>query len=119
MTKLERVISILEDTKAEDVVVLDVRTLTDIADTMIVASGTSTRHVSSVARRLDDKMREHGDRPQGIEGMEVGEWALVDLGDVIVHVMHPKIRAFYALEKLWSEEFGRGGEARREALPGG
>lgn len=119
MTKLECVISTLAETKAEDVVVLDVRCLTDIADTMVVASGTSTRHVSSIARRLDDSMRTRGWRPQGVEGLEGGEWALVDLGDVIVHVMHPKTRAFYALEKLWSEEFGRGAGIRREALPGG
>ncbi|MDA8389932.1 MAG: ribosome silencing factor [Gammaproteobacteria bacterium] len=118
MTKLEWIRDILDQAKAEDITVLDVRALTTIADTMVVASGTSTRHVSSIARRLDDEMRSRGYRAQGVEGADTGEWVLVDLSDVIVHVMHPKTRAFYALEKLWSEEFGRTDETRREALPG-
>ncbi|MDA8362186.1 MAG: ribosome silencing factor [Gammaproteobacteria bacterium] len=117
MTKLELILDILDQAKADDVVVLDVGALTTIADTMVVASGTSTRHVSSIGRRLDDEMRKRGYRPQGVEGADTGEWVLVDLSDVIVHVMHPKTRAFYALEKLWSEEFSRHGEAWREALP--
>ncbi len=116
MTKLELIQGILDQAKAEDIVVLDVHNLTTIADTMVVASGTSTRHVSSIARKLDDEMRAHGYRPQGVEGAETGEWVLVDLGDVIVHVMHPKTRAFYALEKLWSEEFARTDQGQREAL---
>lgn len=117
MTKLELVLDILDQAKAEDVTVLDVRALTTIADSMVVASGTSTRHVTSIGRRLDDEMRAQGYRPQGVEGTESGEWVLVDLGDIIVHIMHPKTRAFYALEKLWSEEFGRTDATRREAAP--
>ncbi len=119
MSQYERIRQALEDAKAEDIVVLDVRGLTDIADTMVIASGTSSRHVSSVGRRVDDALRAAGYRPQGVEGVEAGEWVLIDCGDVIVHVMHPKIRAFYALEKLWSEEFGRGAGARTGARPHG
>ncbi len=114
MTKLELIREALEQAKADDVVVLDVRSLTDIADTMVVASGTSTRHVTSIGRKVDDRLRESGHKPQGVEGLGQGEWVLIDGGDVIVHVMHPKTRAFYALEKLWSEEFGGQEEGRRE-----
>lgn len=115
MTKYEILRDVLESAKAEDIVILDVRLLTDVADYMVVASGTSTRHVSSIARKVDDAMRERGYKVQGREGTDFGEWALIDFGDVIVHVMHPKTRAFYALEKLWSEEFGRSEPATREA----
>lgn len=114
MTKCDMIREALEQAKAEDIVVLDVRMLTDIADYMIIASGTSTRHVVSTGRKIDDLLRASGHKPQGLEGIEGGEWVLIDFGDVIVHVMHPKTRAFYALEKLWSEEFGRTEEVRRE-----
>ena len=119
MTKLERVREALEQAKADDIVVLDVRSLTDITDTMIVASGTSTRHVTSIGRKVDDALREAGYKPQGVEGLGDGEWVLIDCADVITHVMHPKTRAFYALEKLWSEEFGAREEACGEPRPRG
>ena len=117
MTKTERIREALEQAKAEDIVVLDVRSLTDIADAMIVASGTSTRHVASIGRKVDDHLRAAGYKPQGVEGLAEGEWVLIDCGDVIVHVMHPKTRAFYALEKIWSEGFGGTEDIRRELRP--
>lgn len=117
MTKRDLIRQALEDAKAEDIVVLDVRMLTDITDWMIIASGTSTRHVASTGRKVDDLLREHGHKPQGVEGLGGGEWVLIDCGDVIVHVMHPTTRSFYALEKLWSEGFATQGELRRESRP--
>ena len=97
----EIAIAALEDMKAINVKVLDVRKLTDVADTMIVATGTSDRHVKSIAGRLVERCRQAGHRPYGIEGEREGEWVLVDLQDLIVHVMLPRIREFYGLEKLW------------------
>ncbi|MBX3702446.1 MAG: ribosome silencing factor [Steroidobacteraceae bacterium] len=94
-------IAALQDMKAVNVRVLDVRKLTDVADTMIVATGTSDRHVKSIADRLVQRCRQAGFRPFGIEGEREGEWVLVDLQDLIVHVMLPRIREFYGLEKLW------------------
>lgn len=87
--------------KALNVAVLDVRGLTDIADTMIIASGTSDRHVRSIADRVVERVKAAGIRPLGIEGEREGEWVLVDLNDVILHVMLPRVRELYGLEHLW------------------
>lgn len=95
------VIDALEDMKALEIKVLDVRGLTDIADTMIIASGTSDRHVRSVAQRVVEKTKAAGFRPHGIEGQQDSDWVLIDLHDMIVHVMLPRVREFYGLEKLW------------------
>ena len=92
----------MDDIKAKDVVVLDVRGKTSITDIMIVASGTSDRHVKSIAQTVAFKAKQAGETPLGTEGVEDGEWALVDLNGVVVHVMQPKVRDFYHLERLWS-----------------
>jgi ribosome-associated protein len=91
----------LEDMKAVNVRVLDVRGLTDIVDTMVIASGNSDRHVRSIAERVVEKAKAAGLRPLGTEGARDGEWVLVDLQDVLVHVMLPRVREFYSLEHLW------------------
>jgi ribosome-associated protein len=96
----------LEDAKAKDVIMLDVSKISDFTDCMVVASGTSNRHVTSVADKVVDKLRELGLRPIGMEGLKTGDWALVDFGDVVVHVMREQIRDFYNLEKLWSDAKG-------------
>src|SRR5210317_1035251 len=92
----------LDDLKALEPVVLDVRALSSVMDWMVVASGTSSRHVKSLADNVMMKAKEQGVRPLGVEGERVGEWVLVDFGDVVVHVMQPAIRSFYDLERLWS-----------------
>jgi ribosome-associated protein len=97
----EAVTTALDDMKAANVRVLDVRGLTDIADTMVIASGNSDRHVRSIAERVVEKAKAAGFRPLGTEGARDGEWVLVDLQDLIVHVMLPRVREFYGLERLW------------------
>ena len=92
----------LEDLKAQESVVLDVRELSSVMDWLIVASGTSSRHVKSLSDSVIMKAKEQGVRPIGVEGERVGEWVLVDFGDVVVHVMQPAARSFYDLERLWS-----------------
>ena len=92
----------LENLKARNIRVLDVRKLTTVADYLVVASGTSRRHVQSISENLIEAVKQEGQKPIGIEGKETGEWILIDLADVIVHVMQPGAREFYKLEDLWS-----------------
>ena len=96
------VVGVLNDMKARDVAVLDVRGKTSITDYFIIASGTSDRHVKSTAEAVAFEAKRAGEPPLGQEGLTEGEWALVDLNGVVVHVMLPKVRDFYQLEKLWS-----------------
>jgi ribosome-associated protein len=116
------VLGALEDLKAVNIRVLDVRGLTDVADTMIVASGNSDRHVRSIAESVIMKAKAAGRRPMGTEGQKDGEWVLVDLQDVLVHVMLPRVREFYALEQLWEapqapRRRGRAAGAGRRGIP--
>ena len=96
------VVDALDDIKAKDIIKLDVRELTTVTDYMIVASGTSNRHVQALVDNVAEKARAAGHKPLGIEGEDGGEWVLLDLEDALVHVMLPKVREFYNLEKLWS-----------------
>ena len=96
------VINSLEDMKAKDITLLDVKPLTSVADLMVVASGTSNRHVKAIAENVREQVKKNNIQALGIEGQEAAEWVLVDLGDIIVHIMLPDTRRFYDLEKLWS-----------------
>lgn|SRR5690554_3775391 len=100
----ELVRNALEEIKARDITEIDVRGKSSVTDYMVIASGTSRRHVMSVAQELLEKVKEAGVRPLGTEGQEVGDWILVDLGDLVVHVMMPDARSFYDLERLWQME---------------
>ena len=106
------VINALDDLKAEEIVVLDVRNKTDVTDYIIVASGNSSRHVKAIANNVVHEAKQAGHAPLGVEGETDGEWLLVDLADVVVHVMQPQIRAFYDLENLWQVDLSR----RQESL---
>jgi len=110
-TMRDEIVAALADAKGQDVRVLDVRGVTDFTDFMILASGTSSRHVQTLADKVRIHMRERGVRPVGSEGESVGDWVLIDFGDVVVHVMRPPVRDFYNLEKLW-------GQGPREAVKG-
>ena len=98
----KRVLDALEELKAKDIREIDVRGKTSIADTLFIASGTSARHVKSIADEVIKFAKAAGVMPLGVEGQLEAEWVLVDLGDIIVHVMMPRIREFYGLERLWT-----------------
>ena len=100
------IVEALDDAKATNILELDIRLLTQIADWMVVASGTSTRHVLALAARLREAGVRHGLKPTGVEGENGGEWVLLDFGDLIVHLMLPATREFYDLEGLWNERLG-------------
>ncbi|MBU0501347.1 MAG: ribosome silencing factor [Gammaproteobacteria bacterium] len=97
------VVKTLEDMKARDIEVLDVRDKTSITDIMILASGTSDRHVKSTAEAVAFQAKLSGEPPLGVEGLQEGEWALIDLNSILVHVMLPKVRDFYQIERLWND----------------
>ncbi len=96
------VVDALDDIKGLDIVKLDVRDMTTVTDFMVLASGTSSRHVQALVDNVAEKAKDAGHKPIGVEGEEGGEWVLLDLQDTLVHVMLPKMREFYNLEKLWS-----------------
>ena len=99
---LNIVVDAIDDMKGVDLLVIDVRDMTSITDRMVITSGTSTRHVKSIADSVALKAKQAGFPALGVEGAQAAEWVLIDLGDVVVHVMTPTIREFYALEKLWA-----------------
>lgn len=96
------VIDALEDLKAVNTVTLDVTGLTDVMDFLVIASGTSSRHVKSLADNVCMQAKKEGMRPLGVEGEDAGDWVLVDFGEVVVHIMLPAVRDFYDLERLWA-----------------
>ena len=98
------IIDALESLKGKDITEVDVRGKSDVTDTMIIACGTSSRHVKSLASNVVEETKKQGQPAMGVEGMEAGDWVLVDFGDTVLHVMLPETRAFYDLEKLWSVE---------------
>ncbi len=98
---LARILSSLDDDKAEDVVQVDLRGKTEIGDYMVIASGRSTRQVSAMAEKLVDRLKQEFGRASKIEGKEAGDWVLIDTGDVLVHIFRPEVREFYQLEKMW------------------
>ena len=103
---LNRILTSLDDDKAEDVIAIDLRGRSDMADYMVVCSGRSTRQVSSIAEKLVDRLKTEAGRSSKIEGKETGDWVLIDTGDVIVHVFRPEVREFYQLEKMWMPTAG-------------
>jgi ribosome-associated protein len=103
LKKLQNIaVTALEDIKAHDISVLDVRKLTSLYDTLIIASADSNRQVKALAQHVRDKLKESGADIVGVEGEESGEWVLVDAGDIVVHIMQPAVRAYYNLEELWA-----------------
>ena len=98
---IDIVVNALEDIKGKDIVTMDVSDLTDVMDQIVVASGTSSRQVKSLADNVVEDAKKAGFQPIGVEGMDTSEWVLVDFGDIVVHVMLPETRLFYELEKLW------------------
>jgi ribosome-associated protein len=98
------VIKALEDLKGFDILTIDVKKISSITDIIIIASGGSSRQVKALAEKTIESVKEKGVKPLGTEGIQQGDWALIDLGDVIVHIMRPVIREYYQLEKLWSPE---------------
>ena len=99
----DHVVEALEEMKGQDIVTLDVEKLTSITDYMVLVSGTSNRHVKAMVDHVAEQAKEFGEPSRGVEGRETNEWVLVDLGDVLVHVMQRQSREFYDLERLWSE----------------
>ncbi len=103
LNKIQKIaVTALEDIKARDIAVLDVRKLTSLYDTLVVASAESNRQVKALANHVRDKLKAAGATIVGVEGEESGEWVLVDAGDIVVHVMQPAVRAYYNLEELWT-----------------
>ncbi|HZX27941.1 MAG TPA: ribosome silencing factor [Telluria sp.] len=113
------VIDALEDVKAQEIALFDTTGLTSLFDRICVASGTSNRQTRALAASVRDKVKEAGGDVVGIEGEDTGEWVLVDLGDMIVHIMQPAIRQYYRLEEIWGEKPVKLGAAKRKSTPEG
>jgi ribosome-associated protein len=100
-TKQRVVVEALEDVKGHDILVFNTARLPSMFERVVIASGDSNRQVKALAERVQERVRSLGERVYGVEGESAGEWVLVDLGDVVVHIMHPTVRTFYNLEELW------------------
>lgn len=98
---LERILASLDDDKAEDVVAIDLRGKSSIADHMVICSGRSARQVAAISEKLVERLKADFGRVARVEGKETGDWVLIDAGDVVVHVFRPEVREFYQLEKMW------------------
>ena len=106
-TLIELIQHELPEIKAREISVLDVRALTSIADYLVICTGTSNRHTRAIANHVMDEVKAKGGEHLGVEGMDTGEWVLVDFGDVILHVMMRETRDYYQLEKLWNPDWGQ------------
>lgn len=114
--KLQRiVVNALEDIKGKDIEVINTRKLSDMFARIVIATGDSNRQVRALARNVHDQVKEAGGEVLGVEGEEAGEWVLVDLGDIVVHVMQPKVRAHYDLESLWQTTPRRAAKSAADA----
>jgi len=100
-TLLEHILTFLDDDKAEEVVTIDLRGKTEVADYMVIASGRSSRQVTAISEKLADRLKQKFGIFAKIEGKDTGDWVLIDAGDIIVHVFRPEVREFYQLEKMW------------------
>ena len=100
--KTQAVVAALEDVKAADITVLDTSKLSSMFERVVIASAQSTRQTKALADNVEAQLKEHGEKTNGIEGADTGEWVLVDLGDVVVHIMQPAVRTYYNLEELWN-----------------
>ncbi|MCC5993628.1 MAG: ribosome silencing factor [Rhodobacteraceae bacterium] len=100
---LDLVLTSLDDDKAEDIVTIDLRSKSAMADHMVIASGRSTRQVAAIAQKLIDRLKDKFRLSARVEGKDVGDWVLIDTGDVVVHIFRPEVREFYQLEKMWQE----------------
>jgi ribosome-associated protein len=118
LRKLQKIaVTALEDIKARDIEVINTTKLTSLFDRMVIASADSTRQVKALARNVLDKVKEAGGEVLSIEGEETGEWVLVDLGTIVVHVMQPSVRSYYNLEELWQAKPKRAGEKDGQPSP--
>ena len=114
--KLQKlVVTALEDIKAKDIEVLNTTKLTAMFDRVVIATGDSNRQVRALAKSVHDKVKEAGGQVMGMEGEDSGEWVLVDLGDIVVHVMQPSVRAYYNLEELWQKAPARKRKSEADA----
>ena len=118
LNKLQKIaVAAREEIKAQDIQVLDVRKMTSMCDSMIIASAQSTRQVKAIGVNVRDRMKEAGASIIGVEGEEASEWVLVDCGDIVVHVMQPAVRAHYKLEELWTAPLLKRARTSRAAAP--
>jgi ribosome-associated protein len=116
-SKQRIVVEALEDVKGRDIIVYNTARMPSMFERVVIASGDSNRQVKALADRVQERIREQGSRVYGVEGEQAGEWVLVDLGDVVVHIMHPAVREFYNLEEVWGGKTVRLNAAAKKKKP--